>query len=231
MTADTINLCLPKGDPMAPLSAHLDSVGFPVEAYHSKNRTYRPPVRGLPVRAKIMAEKDVAIQVSVGNYDIGFCGLDWIKEHLVRYRGTRIQIFRRLPLHAKVLFACTGLKGSLKCVDDLQGQGDFVTIVSEYPNISEHFAIHKRLKKFKIFSAWGSVEGYPPEHADAVIIAVTHEADLEPMGLHAVHRVLDSELCLVVNRNSLVEKDLSPVLQYFSELSKTNGGSDDRNSR
>jgi ATP phosphoribosyltransferase len=181
-------------------------------------------VPGLPVRAKIMAEKDVAIQVAVGNYDIGFCGLDWIREHLVRYRGTRIQILRQLPLHPKVLFACRAMTGPAWGIAELQRRNDFVTIVSEYPNLSERFAISLRLKKFKIFSAWGSVESYPPEHADIVLLTVSRETTLKTLGLAALQQVMTSGVCLAANRNSLVNKDLSPVLRYFSESTETAGG-------
>ena len=30
-------------------------------------------------------EKDIPIQIAMGNYDLGICGLDWIEELLVKY--------------------------------------------------------------------------------------------------------------------------------------------------
>ena len=226
MTVEKISVCLPKGDAMKPLAESLERLSFPVEEYHSKNRTYRPEVRGLPVRAKIMAEKDVAIQIGAGNYDIGFCGTDWIQEHATRYRTTRLFVFKPLGLDKKQLYVCTGLNGSLKSPDDLKKMREFVTIVSEYPNLAENFAIRKRLRKFKVFSAWGSVEGYPPEHADVVILAAYKQENLAKMELHTIGCELESELSLVVNRKSFEEKDLSPVLNFFSDRENSN----DRNS-
>ncbi len=217
MTVDTINVCLPKGGAMEPLCALFENIGFPVDGYHSENRTYRPGLTGLPARAKIMAEKDVAIQVGVGNYDIGFCGTDWVQEHVTRYRAARVHLFKPLGLDKKELHVCTSLNGSLQSVEDLQGMREFVTLVSEYPNIAEGFAIGKRLRKFKIFSAWGSVEAYPPEHADAVILAAYDKDSLREKALHSIRCELESELCLIVNRRSIVEKDLSSVLNFFSD--------------
>jgi ATP phosphoribosyltransferase len=164
-----------------------------------------------------MAEKDVAIQIAVGNYDIGFCGLDWIKEHTIRYRSTQLHIFRHLGLNQKKLYACTGADSGLNYIDDLKKIKDFVVIVSEYPNIAEYFAIHYRLKKFKVFSAWGSVEAYPPEHADLVILAVTDEAAIHDMALLPIDTLIESDLCLIVNRKSFAEKPLSPVLEFFGK--------------
>ena len=76
MNSETICISLPKGDALKPLAAYLETRCFPIVGYNSENRTYRPEVKELPVRAKIMAEKDVALQVAVGNYDIGFCGVN-----------------------------------------------------------------------------------------------------------------------------------------------------------
>ena len=217
MTDELISICLPKGDALKPLSKRLDEIGFPISGYDSANRTYRPEVGDLPVRAKIMAEKDVAIQVAVKNYDIGFCGMDWIEEHTIRYRAAGLTVYSPMNMLKKNLHACAGLGGDIESVDDLLKRKDFITIVSEYPNLAENFAIRKKLRKFKIFSAWGSVEGYPPEHADIVLLTVYADESLEPMGLRGISRELESELCMVLNRVSFVEKDLSPVLEYFSE--------------
>ncbi len=203
---------------MTPLAQLFERIFFPVKDYNSKNRTYRAKVEGLPVRAKIMAEKDVAIQVAVGNYDIGFCGLDWIKEHTVRYRATKLHLFKHLGLNKKYLHACTGITGNLGSVGDLQTMQDFVTIVSEYPNLAENFAITNRLRKFKVFSAWGSVEVYPPEHADVVLLAVDDKTELKHMGLQNLvdnNCDFESDLCLVVNSESFVKKNLFPVLKFF----------------
>ena len=220
--ADKISISLPKGEAMASLAKYFEAIGFPVKNYNAQNRTYRPEIKNIPIRAKIMAEKDVAIQVAVGNYDIGFCGTDWIQELRVRYRGTKLHVFKQLDLNRKNLYACTSLKGNLQSVKDLTSRHDFVTIISEYPNLAEDFAIRHRLKKFKIFSAWGRAEAYPPEHADVVILAAYNESALNRIGLHKITKESESALCIVINRKSFLAKDLSNVLQFFSEKTEIN---------
>lgn len=225
MAADTISVCLPKGKSMEPLAGYFEKTGFPVCEYHSNNRTYRPVVDNLPVRAKIMAEKDVAIQVSIGNYDIGFSGLDWIRELTTKYRGSDIHIFKHIGLDQKCIYACTGINGNFNSVDDLHHKNDFVTIVSEYPNLAEHFAIQNRLRKFKIFSAWGSVEAYPPEHSDVILLSAYNPESLLSMGLCKISCELESELTLIVNRKSFIQKGLSTVLRFFSDSVNSSGDS------
>jgi ATP phosphoribosyltransferase len=223
MAADTISVCLPKGNPMGPLAGYLEEKGFPIREYHSKNRTYRPPVDNLPVRAKIMAEKDVAIQVSVGNYDIGFCGMDWIRELVSKYRGSDLHVFKRTGLDRKCVYACVGANGEFETAEDLCKKRDFVTIVSEYPNLAENFAVRNRLRKFKVFSAWGSVEAYPPEHADVVILSSYDPDALSSMGLVNIGCQLESDLSIVINRKSFARKGLSPVLKFFSDIENQPG--------
>jgi ATP phosphoribosyltransferase len=168
-----------------------------------------------------MAEKDVAIQVSVGNYDIGFCGLDWTKELIDKYRGSNLHIFKYMGIDRRKLFVCSGLSSRFNSITELNNHQAFITIISEYPNLSERFAMKNRLKKFKIFSAWGSVEAYPPEHGDIVILSSYEKDSLGEMGLVPISCELESQLCLLVNRTSFVEKNLSPVLDYFSGINSS----------
>lgn len=205
---------------MAPLSALFERIGFQVEGYHSKNRSYRSDVKGIdaPVRAKIMAEKDVALQVAAGNYNIGFCGLDWILEHRVRFPGTSLHVVKRLGLDVKLVRVCSAMDSEFDNMPALLNKTGFVTIVSEYPNLSEDFAIKTRLKRFRIFTAWGRVESYPPENADLVILSVPKDDRITAMGLQKITGQscnFESCLCLVVNRKHFYEKDLSPILAYF----------------
>ena len=218
MNNQLISLSLPKGDALPFLAKQLKQIDFPIKGYQSDNRTYRPEVENLPVRAKIMAEKDVALQVAAGNYDIGFCGQDWIYEHSVRFRGTHLQILYPLKHESESVFVCSGKDGNIHNIKDLQSMDDTIEIVSEYPNIAEHFAIKHQLKRFKIFPAWGSVEAYPPEHAHVVILKANNEQELSDKGLIMLSQLLNADVCLVVNQNAYKEKDLRPVLRYLLKL-------------
>lgn len=219
MTAAIINLALPKGDILGPVAELLARLQFPVSNYHAKNRTYRPEVSDPAIRAKIMAEKDVGLQVAVGNYDVGFCGLDWVREHQIKYKATRLHgIKEDLLPKGQSLYACSGQGGGIDSLLALQQKPGYVTLISEYPEIAKDFAIRHSLRKFKIFSAWGSVEGYPPEHADVVLLTAENEEDLRQRGLVPLSCEFRVSICLVVNTDSMESKDLSPVLQFFNGL-------------
>jgi len=35
-------------------------------------------------------ERDIPVQVAIGNYDLGICGLDWLEELLVKYPSSAL---------------------------------------------------------------------------------------------------------------------------------------------
>ena len=182
-TDETICIVLPKGDVMAPLNKLFHDIKFPISHYNSQNRTYRPQIDNLPVQAKIMAEKDIALQVAVNNYDVGFCSKTWIEEHSTKYKATNLHIFRQLQIEKRSVYCCCSASSNEQSINDFTKRKGYVTLVSEYPNLAKTFAIKCKLKKFKIFSAWGSVEAYPPEHADLVVISASNKKLIEDAGL------------------------------------------------
>jgi len=86
-----IKLALPKGRLLPDTANLLDGVGLGFEGYSEQTRQYRLKSAKPPyLSAKIFWEKDIPIQVSIGNYDLGICGLDWIEELLVRYKASAV---------------------------------------------------------------------------------------------------------------------------------------------
>jgi len=68
-------------------------------------------------------------------------------------------------------------------------------------------------------SSWGSVESYPPEHADVVILAAKDEKTLHASGLHMLKCELESDVCLVVNKkNSMKKKNIPEILKFFANM-------------
>ena len=90
-------LALPAGDLRSPVSAALNSTGLKVNGYGEGSRTYILKVGELEgAVARVFREKDIPIQVAVGNYDLGVCGLDWVEELLVKYPSSALVKVRNL---------------------------------------------------------------------------------------------------------------------------------------
>ncbi len=86
-----IKIALPKSCLLAETATLLQESGWGLSGYHEGGRFYRLKSRRFPdVSIKVFQEKDIPIQVAVGNYDLGICGLDWIEELLVKYPSSAL---------------------------------------------------------------------------------------------------------------------------------------------
>jgi len=76
-----------------------------LDGYHEQARLYRLKSPKFPaLSAKIFHERDIPIQVAIGNYDLGICGLDWIEELLVKYPSSALVEIRDLGYESGSLY-------------------------------------------------------------------------------------------------------------------------------
>jgi len=208
-----MKLALPKGRLLGETAILLHKAGCGLSGYHEGARFYHLKSRRFPnLRAKIFHEKDIPIQVAVGNYDLGICGLDWVEELLVKYSGSAIVKVKNLGYGANVLYIAASQSAGASVREEILERSDIVRVASEYPNLAESFAVGRRLKRFSVFPLWGAAEVYPPESADLALISVGKAEELFSYGLVPVSKILDSNACLIANAKSWVTKDLSEVL-------------------
>ncbi len=212
-----IRIALPKGRLFSGTVSLLDEAELGLEDYKDQPRLYRLQSSQLPyLSAKVFHEKDIPIQVAVGNYDLGICGLDWVEELLVKYPASNLVKVMNLNYGKGNLYAATSQHGGISSLSSLLAEKDDWQIVSEYPNLAEAFALNLRLRRFRIFPVWGSVEAYPPENADLIIIWKKDEKELKADGLYPLKEVLSTSAVLVANRRKWETKNMSDILTQIS---------------
>ena len=212
-----VKLALPKGQLQDSTAALLKEAGFAIGDYREGSRSYRPQCEDFPgLFTKVFHEKDIAIQVAIGNYDLGICQLDWAEELLVKYHSDALVKIGDLGYGKRSLYAAAAGSSGINSLDALKSHSKSVRIVSEYPNMAEAFALKQRLKRFQIFPVWGAAGVYPPENAELAILAETSVNRLRGQGLAPVAIILESSAYLVANRNSLEGKDLNQLLTVLS---------------
>ena len=169
--------------------------------------------------AKMLHEKDVPIQVAIGNYDLGICGLDWLRELTVKYPSSGLVELRNLDFGGGVLYMAAGRAAGLTDIGKISSCETTVRIVSEYPNMAEAFALKNRLRRFSIYPLWGAAGAYPPETAELALIRQGEEvtdSDLVPVNV-----ILSFNACLIANRNSWEKEDLSSILESIDTALRT----------
>ena len=196
----TLKLALPKGSLQRHTAGFLERAGFSYSDYHEKSRTYRPNSQAFPdLFTKVFHEKDIAIQVATGNYDMAICGLDWIQETLVRYHRDALVKIRDLGYGQRSLYAVTGRSSDLRSLSDLRAWPGPVRIIGEYPHLAEAFALKIRLRNFRILRAWGAADAYPPEHAEVAILPAESVEELDSEDLLPIAKILSGNAWLIAN--------------------------------
>ncbi len=209
---------MPKGRYLSETSALLQRTGLGLSGYHEGARLYRLKSKKFPnLLAKIFHEKDIPIQVAVGNYDLGICGLDWVEELLVKYPSSALVKIRNLGYGCGSLSIVASRSGGASTIDEIQARADMVRIASEYPNLAESFALKFRLRRFSIFPLWGAADVYPPGSADLALILEGVNGGLFTGDLVTVSHVLSFSACLVANENSWESKDMDEVLTSIGD--------------
>jgi ATP phosphoribosyltransferase len=212
-----IKLALPKGRFLSPTASLLTEINLGFQDYGDKTKQYRLRSARFPgLSAGILQEKDIPIQLAVGNYDLGICGSDWIEELLVKYPAGALVKISSLNYGAGSIHVVTSKQAGISSVDELSNGRNDYRIVSEYPNLAEAFALNLRMKRFRIFPVWGAAEAYPPENAELAVLWGKSEMDIASQGLIPLRRLLPVNAFLIANRESLESKDLSQILNCFS---------------
>ena len=196
----------------------LQCAGWGLSGYHKKTRLYRLGSERFPdLSAKVFHEKDVPIQVAIGNYDLGVCGLDWIEELLVKYPSSALVKVKNLGYGAGALYLVGSGSGGVPSIDEISSRTGTVRIASEYPNLAESLALNLRLKRFSIFPLWGGAEVYPPESADMALVPGRIGETSFDYGLLPVSEALSYSAFLIANKVSWETKDMSEVLASLGD--------------
>ncbi len=197
-----IRVALPTGDLRKQTAAMLDAAGAGIDDYGAGSRALRFPMLGDAAIARVFREKDIPVQVALGNYDIGICSLTWVEE-----------LAQRFPSHDVVRLCDLGFgEQSLWLASAGETTDSSLRIVSEYPNIAEALARKLRLKRYRVFPVAGAAEAYPPEDADIALIAAGSAGEVASHGLQPLGTVFESSAWLIANRRSLASKGLAAVL-------------------
>jgi len=214
---ESIKLALPKGKLLPTTACLLKEAGLEFADYTPGTRAYRLKSTRLPdLSAKIFQEKDIPVQVAVGNYDLGICSLEWIEELLAKYPSSAVLKVADLEYSKGNVFLAASRYGKITSALDLgNGQSNW-RIVTEYPNLAEFAALSLRLRRFNIFPVWGAAEAYPPENADLALLWAKDERELELLNLKAIKTLMPSHVFLIANKESWQAKNVSRIISYFS---------------
>ena len=213
-----VRIALPKGKLLNETAAFLEKAGWQLNDYSQSMRNYRLKSARFPdLLIKVFQEKDIPIQVAIGNYDLGICGLEWIKELTSKYAAAAPVRIRNLGYGKGALYIAASASKALSLENLITGT-EIVRIVSEYPNTAEAFALNLRLRRFAVYPVWGAAEVYPPENATLALVAGGTDENTLNNGLKPLRKVLNFSAYLIANRTSWQKKDLSEIMATLENV-------------
>ena len=134
----SVRLALPTGDLRRGVGELLARAGIVAPGYEPDSRVLRSVAGDDSTILRVFREKDIPIQVALGNYDVGICSDTWLSEQSVRFPLQRVVRVGSLPGPRQQVWvaasATAGLEpGELPRGDLLRG----ARIVSEFPNLAD----------------------------------------------------------------------------------------------
>ena len=153
--SDNIKMALPKGR-LLPATARLfKETELEFDDYAPGTRNYRlKSTKLVNLSGKIFQEKDVPVQVAVGNYDIGICGLDWGEELLTKYPSSALVKLKNLRYGEGALYVVASRSKQMPTAEEMREWKSVIRLASEYPNLAESFALNLRFRRFSVFPLW-----------------------------------------------------------------------------
>ena len=208
-----LGLAVPTGALREPVGELLASRGLALDGYEAGSRLLRSEVRDRSFRFRVFRERDIPIQVALGNYDLGICSDLWVAELQARFPGQQVVRVGALPGPATEIWlgAAPGAglaRGQVPDPHSLDG----VRLATELPNLTDLLASRLRLSRYTLLDLHGAVEAYLPEDADLAVVAAPHAADVEALGLVPLHRLFRGGVAVVANAESIRSRDCGAVL-------------------
>ena len=223
-----LKLALPGGDLRPAVAEALSAVGLRSEGYAAGSRSLRLELdQRSDVTARVFREKDIPVQVALGNYDLAVCGNAWVEEFLARHADEGLVCLRPLPFgESRVVLAAPAATvarlGPVKQWPRWSG----LRIATEFPWLAERLVRTLRLPRARVMALWGATEAYPPEDAEAAVLSITDGEVLRRHGLTAVATLTAGPAWLIGSRVSLGRRDLSPALAPLLALPAVPGRPD-----
>jgi len=202
-----MRVALPKGHLQAGVLSLLNKAGLSFS--FASDRDYRPQCGQAHVTAKLFKVRAIPQLVHLGQYEVGFCGLDLIQEAdyelvepLLDLRLNPVQIVVAVPRGKEDILSNPPRRPLL--------------IATEYSRLADRWALAKNLAHITI-QTFGSTEAYAPEDADIVFDNCETGRTIAANGLVVVERLLQSTTHLVVNSFALQDPARAAEIQALKQ--------------
>lgn len=182
----TLKLVLPKGRINVKVLKLLSDCGIELVG---GERDYRPKAYGFDFEVKLLKSQNIPSLVEIGQHDIGFAGLDWIRE-----RRCNVEILKDLGYDPVKIVTCIPEDWNWQ-----EMQQRKLIVASEYKNISTDYLETLGID-YQLLRSYGATEVFPPEDADMIIDNTSTGTTIHANRLKIVDTVMESSTQFIANK-------------------------------
>ena len=167
-------------------------------------------------------------QLSLGNIDIGFSGLDLLKESEINVQK-KISVVKKFNYgRADLVLAIPDLWLDVQTLLDLDEVADefkkkkkrLLRVATKYPNLTRQFLYSKGVTQFQLVQSLGSTEVAPFTGTAEIISDITSTgATLKANNLRILKdgEILKSQACLMMSKLSLRKLGIKKIINLLSK--------------
>lgn len=195
-----------------PLAERLARAGLDVAGYRDGARTYRFAADGVEgVEIRVFSDRDIPIQVALGQYDLGIASRSGVDELLARHPRESLVLLRPLDVGNTRLVLAGPPAADLTALASKRA----VRVATEYPALAERWLNRARVPSYRVLDVWGQPQAWLPEDAE---LALLPEADALAEGLVPLATVHQGPAWLIGNREALAGRNLGVALALLLRL-------------
>ncbi|MDR1398432.1 MAG: ATP phosphoribosyltransferase [Treponema sp.] len=191
MMADKLRILIPKGRIFDKVSELFADAGFPIAL---PDRTYRPVFTVSWLDAKIMKPQNVGELLELGSHDVGFTGLDWLKES-----GAKVEELMDLGFDKVRIVAAVP-----NSMDETALRAKTLTVATEYVNLAGTW-LKEAGYCYHVLRTYGATEVFPPDDADMIIDNTSSGQTMRDNGLSIIATLLESSTRFVASASALAD--------------------------
>ncbi len=201
---EKLKILLPKGRIYENVTKLFTEAGINI---YLPERAYRPSVNQDDLEAKVMKPQNIGKLLELGAHDIGFTGVDWIRE-----TGAAVEEIMDLGFDRVRIVAAVPNE-----IDDAALRSKRMIVATEYVNNAEAW-LKARGLNYVIVRTHGATEVFPPDDADMIIDNTATGRTLQENGLRIVDTIMESSTRMFASREALAVPEKKRKIEELKML-------------
>ena len=167
-------------------------------------------------------------QLSLGNIDIGFSGIDLLKESEINIQN-KISVVKKLNFgNANLVVAIPDPWIDVQTIADLEEiafefrdkKKKRLRVATKYPNLTREFLFSKGVTQFRLVESLGATEAYPFTGSAELITDISSTGEtLKANNLRVLKdgEILKSQACLMISKLSLRKSGIKKIINLLGK--------------